>query len=568
MQAMVEKRGSIPVLPKVCGADIELGNFILGLPEGITEGITGTAGDNRSGWSASRALLDEIQGVLQGELQGELNNVGVAGVAAGAAAGSDATTVTDVVVPSSSWTSFWADTWQDMAQADGTTTINLQDWGRKFLATNGGCVYIDLGHLELCIPEVISAFDHVACWHAMLKIAGAARRAASEGLAEGREIKVLANNSDGKGNAYGSHLNFLITRRCYENIFRRKLHHMLFLASYLASSILFTGAGKVGVEEGAVGGPNGNGADPNTDYQIAQRADFFKTLTGPQTTFDRPLINSRDESHAREDMARLHVIFFDSTLAHGSSLLKVGVTQIILAMVEQEYVDSRLVLEDPVRALKVWSADPDLQRTAPLATGERYTALDMQRALFDRASQFVSRGRADGLVPRVREIMDLWEDTLARLATDVSSLAGRIDWILKRSILDRAAETRGLAPGGPELRHLDQIYHSLDPGEGLFWAYHNQGIVERLVPEERIDHFLREPPEDTRAYARARLLRLGGRESVDRVDWDSIRFRIQERGYWPRYRTQELADPLAFTREETETAFDSSSNLDDVLDTL
>ena len=552
MQAMVKKRGSVPVLPKVCGADIELGNFILGLPDG-------DAGDTRSGWSASRALLDEIPGVLQGDL----SNAGVAGVAAGADAGSAGP---DVVVPSSSWTSFWTDAWQDGAQSG---SINLQDWGRKFLATNGGCVYIDLGHLELCIPEVLSAFDHVACWHAMLKITAAARRAASTGLAGGRVIKVLANNSDGKGNSYGSHLNFLITRRSYENIFRRKLHHMLLLASYLASSILFTGAGKVGVEGGAGSGPHmRDGGRDGGGYQIAQRADFFKILTGPHTTFDRPLINSRDESHAREDMARLHVIFFDSTLTHGSSLLKVGVTQIILAMVEQEYVDSRLVLEDPVRAVKQWSADPDLRRTAPLATGERYTALDMQQALFDRASRFVSRGRADGLVPRVREIMELWEDTLTRLATDVSSLAGRIDWILKRTILDRAAETRGLARGGPELRYLDQIYHSLDPDEGLFWAYHRQGVVERLVPEERIDHFLREPPEDTRAYARARLLRLGGRENVDRVDWDSIRFRIQGRGYWPRYRIQELADPLAFTREKTEAAFDSSPTLDEVLDAL
>jgi proteasome accessory factor A len=244
------------------------------------------------------------------------------------------------------------------------------------------------------------------------------------------------------------------------------------------------------------------------------------------------------------------------------------VTQIILAMVEQECVDTRLVLEDPVRAVKVWSADPDLQRTAPLATGERFTALDMQRALFERARRFVSRGRAEGLVPRVREIMDLWEDTLDRLATDVSSLAGRIDWILKRSILDRAAETRGITPGGPELRYLDQIYHSLDPEEGLFWAYLRQGVLERLVSEERIDRFLREPPDDTRAYARARLLRLGGRENVSRVDWDSIRFRIQDRGYWPRTRTQELADPLAFTREETEAAFDSSSTLDELLDRL
>jgi len=46
-----------------------------------------------------------------------------------------------------------------------------QDRGRRFLPTNGGCAYIDLDHLELALPETLSAFDHVAYWRAMLHVA-------------------------------------------------------------------------------------------------------------------------------------------------------------------------------------------------------------------------------------------------------------------------------------------------------------------------------------------------------------------------------------------------------------
>src|SRR5205823_1326504 len=158
-------------------------------------------------------------------------------------------------------------------------------------------------------------------WHAMLRIARDALAAANAKLPAGQTIHVLVNNSDGRDNAYGSHLNFLITRREWDNIFVRKLHHMLYLAAFQVSSIVYTGQGKVGSENGM----------PAVAFQLSQRADFFETLTGMQTTHERPIVNSRDEALCGErpssygtrsvspssDLARLHCIFFDNTLCHG-----------------------------------------------------------------------------------------------------------------------------------------------------------------------------------------------------------------------------------------------------------
>ena len=138
------------------------------------------------------------------------------------------------------------------------------------------------------------------------------------------------NNSDGLGHSsYGSHLNFLISRRTFNDIFIFKPHYLQFLASFQISSILLTGQGKVGAENG----------QPSSLYSISQRADFLETVQGIQTTSKRPLVNARDETCAGRwafddptSSARLHVIFFDSALAHGSALFRVGPMQLILTL--------------------------------------------------------------------------------------------------------------------------------------------------------------------------------------------------------------------------------------------
>jgi proteasome accessory factor A len=216
-------------LPKLCGADIELGNFILGADY-----------PNGSAALASRTLLAELR-------------------ASPYCAHAD-------------------------ARHHGGSGYDPQDWGRSHL-TNAGVCYLDLDHFECCVPEALSAWDHVACWHAMLRIVRDVLDAANGRRSDGSRIQVLVNNSDGRGHAYGSHLNFLLTRRAWNNLFDRKMHQLLWLAAFQASSIVYTGAGKVGSENGA----------PPAFFQLAQRADFFETLVGEQTTHRRPIVNSRDE---------------------------------------------------------------------------------------------------------------------------------------------------------------------------------------------------------------------------------------------------------------------------------
>jgi len=183
--------------PKLLGADVELGNFILGL-----EREHGTCE------AASRALLREIQGLPW---------------------------------PAPSHAGAW---WNQTGQSQSVTT-NPQDWGRKYLPVNGGSAYIDLHHLEWCTPEVLSAYDFAAASHAMLRIVRSALQAANARLPERMKLVAVVNNQDGQGHSYGSHMSVLVTRAAWDRLFHRRLHELLLLASFQVSSIIFTGQGKV-----------------------------------------------------------------------------------------------------------------------------------------------------------------------------------------------------------------------------------------------------------------------------------------------------------------------------------
>ena len=55
---------------------------------------------------------------------------------------------------------------------------------------------------------------------------------------------------------------------------------------------------------------------------------------GLQTTFDRPIINTRDESHSTDEYRRLHVIVGDANRMDVPQALKLGTTSMLLWLLE------------------------------------------------------------------------------------------------------------------------------------------------------------------------------------------------------------------------------------------
>ena len=196
------------------------------------------------------------------------------------------------------------------------------------------------------------------------------RREANALLPAGAQMLIYKNNSDRKGNSYGSHENYLMDRR---TSFKQIVEHLM---PFLVTRQVYSGAGKVGSE---------NRGHP-CDYQLSQRADFFETEVALDTMVKRPIINTRDEPHAdREKYRRLHVIVGDANLSEYTIYLRNGVTALVLAMIEDGAIRKNLSLRDPVRAIKEYSHDPSCRKELPLESGKKLTAVQIQDEYLEMA---------------------------------------------------------------------------------------------------------------------------------------------------------------------------------------
>ncbi len=432
-------------------------------------------------------------------------------------------------------------------QVDGEkyTPNQQENIARNKTLENGARYYVDHAHPEYSCPEVTNPHDLVVHEKAGERILEFSRREATAMLPEGTLMLIHKNNSDHKGNSYGSHENYLMDRR---TSFKQIVEHLM---PFFVSRQVYSGSGKVGSE---------NRGQP-CQYQLSQRADFFETEVALDTMVKRPIINTRDEPHAdREKYRRLHVIVGDANMSEYSIYLRQGATAIVLAMIEDGAIDKDLSLRDPVRSIKEVSHDPSCRRTVELASGRQLTAVQMQLEFLEMAQKYVASRE---VAPWAADVLEKWGTVLSALERDPLELADRIDWVIKQVMIERFLERKGHDWQSPQAQMLDLQYHDLRPDKGLYYLLERQGQVVRLVTDQEITTAITEPPEDTRAYFRGQCLKRYGDE-VFGVNWDSISFGI---GDEPIKRVL-MAEPLKGSKQHVQELLDRSKTAAELVKNL
>ncbi len=380
------------------------------------------------------------------------------------------------------------------------------------ILTNGARYYVDHAHPEMSTPECSNALSALTYDRAGELIAVRSMQAARLLLPPDEEIIVYKNNSDGKGNSYGCHENYLMSRSVP---FSRIVTHA---TTHLITRQIFTGAGKVGFET------SGMRLD-ESGYQITQRADFVEEEVGLETTLKRPIVNTRDEPHAdAAKYRRLHVIVGDANMSQVATFLKVGTTALVMAMTEENTLRQRFRFATPVLAMRQVSRDLSMRIPLLLTDGSTITALDVQWELLAAAQAFVDdRGTCSVGGDVAHEVLRRWEHVLAALERDPMELASQLDWVAKLRILRAYRQRHRLDWNNARMRMLDIQYHDLRPGRCLA----ARAGLEKLVDDDEAQRATTEPPPDTRAYFRGRCLQRFGSQVVA-ANWDSIVFDVGE----------------------------------------
>ncbi|HUK55238.1 MAG TPA: Pup--protein ligase [Nitrospiria bacterium] len=386
-------------------------------------------------------------------------------------------------------------------------------WPSNAFLVNGARFYQDTGcHPEYSTPECDNIFDLVTHDKAGERLVEGCLPLAEERLKEeglNGEIFIFKNNTDSMGNTYGCHENYLMRR----DVDFWKVTEQLI--PFFVTRQIYAGAGKLLKLSG------------KTHYFLSQRAQHIHEKTSSSTTSSRSIINTRDEPHAdAEKYRRLHIIIGDSNMSEFTTLMKVGVTAVVLSMIEEGYTVPNIELEDPVKAIREISRDTTLKRRVKLEDGRELTGIEIQRLYLDRAYDYLASTEVDSIT---ENMVKKWEEILNKLEEDPMQLSRQIDWVMKKELMVSYMEKKDCGWDDPRILLMDLQYHDVNRSRGLYYILEKMDMAERVVEEGDIQLAMNEPPQTTRAKIRGDFIRFAREKNRSyTVDWTYLKLN----GYW------------------------------------
>jgi len=395
----------------------------------------------------------------------------------------------------------------------GLADMHQRDWdepaGNGGFLFNGGRAYLDMGHMEYCTPECRTLLD-------VLRYDQAGDDMLQHALCEmflDRQSSFIRNNIDHyTGATFGCHENYLVRRSA-----PLTERNVLSLLTFLTLRVLYTGAGRVGATLGSEHRGDTRAAGADAHFQISQRADYINNDLFEWVQFNRAIINTRDEPLADSaKYRRLHLLHGDTSVLPVTLLLKVGTTALILDLLEEDRLPE-LALEDAVRSMRALSHHPDGPWDVVLLDGRTASAVSLLRQ-YQQAAQRAFAGRDE----ETDILLRIWESALMALDSRPEDLVGWVDWATKRWLIGQFVNSEKIKWDDPWLAAQDLEFHHVDRERNL--ARHLARIPREWdLDEELVVRARQEPPQDTRAHLRSRVMhRLKARRKPYFVDWEMV----------------------------------------------
>ena len=386
--------------------------------------------------------------------------------------------------------------------------IISNSWSSNAFLANGARFYQDTGcHPEYATPECDNIVDLVVYDKAGERILEASLHLAEKRMKEDGidgDIFIYKNNTDSAGNTYGCHENYLVARHIDFWRFSERL------IPFFVTRQIYSGAGKILRESG------------KTFFSISQRAQHINQKISCSTTSSRSIINTRDEPHAdAEKYRRLHIIVGDANMSEYTTYLKVGITALILQMIEDGCPVKGLDLDDPVRAIKEIARDLTLRKTVKLENGMALTAIEIQRSYLELVQNYLAHRKRD---PVITELLEKWDFVLDKLENNPAELSRYVDWITKFEMMNSYKTKKACDWDDPRIAMMDLQYHDIKRNRGLYYLLEREGLVEKVVEDKDIQRAMEYPPQNTRAKLRGDFIRIANMKNRSySVDWTYLK---------------------------------------------
>lgn len=271
---------------------------------------------------------------------------------------------------------------------------------------------------------------------------------------------------------------------------------------------------------------------PDGGFDVAEKATVVKrVLRLTNSPNDRPLIDTgnllkrfmapamlRFEPFGRLfcRRQRLQLGFADANMAPAAEYLKLGMTALVLDMAEAGWLKDAPQPRDPIAALHLIARDPTLRVDITMKDGSRWKALAMQRYYLGKATRFVGESRTVSL--EATRIVRLWREVLDALERDPQQLFGQLDWVTKKSLLERGQYACDFAG----LKKIDLRYHELD--DGYFEWLRASGLVREFIRPAEVDAAMKKPPRSRAARVRSYFIRKLAKDKLHgTLSWDVVK---------------------------------------------
>ena len=255
----------------------------------------------------------------------------------------------------------------------------------------------------------------------------------------------------------------------------------------------------------------------------------------------------------------------DANLCEVATFLKVGTTAIVLAMVEDGFIEKDLSIIGPVNAMRTVSHDPTCRATVELLDGGRLTAVELQWEFLRLAQKYADETGLDacGGDEVGGMVLARWESVLTDLERDPMLLDGQLDWVTKLALLQayigprrpRVVRPQALAARPAVPRRPPRPLALREAGAG------GQGRApDRRGRRADRDHGA---AVTTRAYFRGGCLARWP-DAVVAANWDSL---ILDVGSDPLRRIP-MMEPLRGTKAHVQPLFDEVSTPAELVERL